>query len=126
MHKGVPKGSLAGATRYASITIVADQRGKVNPSGEKKTTIPADAKLSARETAGSVIDMTAPSVYHDKSTYKPTRREKAIDLADRTYAELFNAQVGVEKALRGMGMSRAEAEAEKKTRMLRSVRVFFN
>ena len=93
-------------------TVTYDDNGEIIPPSERFNDRDPDIRYSERDTAGSVIEMTAPSVYHDKSTYKPTRREKAIDLADRTYAELFNAQVGVEKALRGMGMSRAEAEAE--------------
>lgn len=93
-------------------TVTYDDKGEIIPPSERFNDRDPDIRFSPRDTAEAVIDMTAPSVYHDKSTYKPTRREKAIDLADRTYAELFNAQVGVEKALRGMGMSRAEAEAE--------------
>lgn len=93
-------------------TYVAFYPEQIKLTTNTHPTSAPDIRYSDRDTADAVIDMTAPSVYHDKSTYKPTRREKAIDLADRTYAELFNAQVGVEKALRDMGMSRAEAEAE--------------
>ena len=50
-------------------------------------------------------------VGRDKREYTPSFGERVRDIADRTYAELFDAQIGIERGLVDNGMSKQEANA---------------
>ena len=50
-------------------------------------------------------------VGRDKREYKPSFGERVRDIADRTYAELFDAQIGIERGLVANGMGKQEANA---------------
>lgn len=90
-----------------------EQRRNLHISGKEAfgSTTDTDGTVRYSERDDSEFADQLEWVGRDKREYTPSFGERVRDIADRTYAELFDAQIGIERGLVANGMSKQEANA---------------